>query len=136
MKSHQSILLLILFSASFILILHSGKTNMQPTLKNRLHRHLVLYKERPTALPGDQQKQDLLRSNTAVMRITRGLDPDQIKEKGSFLSNEQITDREPLKKGIFQDPPHSRILHFPLQPMDLIISPAEAALHSASIAVK
>jgi len=129
-------MVLLLFSVSSTLLLHSGKTDLLRTFKNKFHNNALLYKVYQIAPPGDEQKQDEVRTTTAEMRITRGTDPKGEKEKGSFQSKEQSTDRELTTRRLIQDPVYSRILHFPLQPMDLTISPAEAALHSATITVK
>ena len=113
MKSFQLILVLILFAASSVLIMHSGKT----------------------APKGDQQKQDEVQSMTSIIRITRGPNAIQEKDNGGLESQEHSNEREPINRGVVQHTIHnSRILHFPLQPMDLTVSPAEAALHSATIA--
>ncbi len=136
MKSHQSILLLILLLASSILMLRSGTTNLQRDLKNKLHQHIAFHKMCHTTTPGDLKRQDEARSMNAEMRITRGSHTERDEEKRSLEPRKYSTDREPTSRRPVQDPIHSRILHFPLQPLDLTISPAEAALHSATIAAK
>lgn len=122
MKSLRLILFLMLISVSSILILHSGIALLQPTLIR--------------APQVEQKKQYEVRSMNSIMKITRGPNTMLEKDKGGIERQEQSNKGEPTNSDLVEFPAQSRILHFPMQPMDLTISPAEAALHSATIAAK